>query len=102
MVKTLPAIQEMWVQSLGWKDPLEKEMATYSSILARRIPWIDEPGRLYSSWGRKELGMTQRLTLQSAQNFGPVRVPYFQIGNGSEKLSSITKVIYILSVDSEI
>ena len=102
MVKNLLAMQETWVLSLDGEDALEKEMATYSSILARRIPWIDEPGRLYSSWGRKELGMTQRLTLQSAQNFGPVRVPYFQIGNGSEKLSSITKVIYILSVDTEI
>ena len=46
MVKNLSAIQEMWVQSLGWEDPLEKEMATHSSILAWRIPWTEEPGRL--------------------------------------------------------
>ena len=39
MVKNLPAVQETWVQSLGWEDPLEKEMATYSSILAWEIPW---------------------------------------------------------------
>ena len=47
-VKNLPAMQEAWVQSLGQEDPLEKEMATHSSILAWRIPWIEEPGRLRS------------------------------------------------------
>ena len=40
-------MQETWVQSLGWEDPLKKEMATHSSILAWRIPWTEEPGRLY-------------------------------------------------------
>ena len=45
-VKDLPAIQETWVQSLAWDDPLEKGKATHSSILAWRIPWIEEPGRL--------------------------------------------------------
>ena len=39
-------LQEMWVRSLGWEDPLEKEMATYSSSLAWKIPWMEEPGRL--------------------------------------------------------
>ena len=48
MVKNLPTMQEMWVQSLGQEDLLEKEMAMYSSILALRIPWIEEPGRLQS------------------------------------------------------
>ena len=48
MVKSLPAIQETWVQSLGWEDHLEKEMATYSSILAWTIPWTEEPGELQS------------------------------------------------------
>ena len=47
-VKNLPAVKETWVQFLGWEDPLKKETATYSSILAWRIPWIDEPGRLQS------------------------------------------------------
>ena len=47
-VKHLPAMQEIQVQSLGWEDPLEKEIATHSSILAWRIPWTDEPGRLQS------------------------------------------------------
>ena len=45
-VKRLPAVRETWVQSLGWKDPLEKEMATHSSTLAWKIPWMEEPGGL--------------------------------------------------------
>ena len=45
-LKHLPAMQETWVRSLGQKDPLEKEMATHSSILAWRIPWREEPGGL--------------------------------------------------------
>ena len=48
MVKHLPAMQEIRVQSLGQENPLEKGMATYSSILAWRIPWTEEPGRLQS------------------------------------------------------
>ena len=48
MVKNLPAMRETWVQSLGWKDPLEKGMAIYSSILAWRIPWTEESGGLQS------------------------------------------------------
>ena len=46
MVKCLPTMQKTWVQSLGRGDPLEKEMATHSSILAWKIPWMEEPGRL--------------------------------------------------------
>ena len=48
-VKNLPAMQETWVQSLGWEDPLEKGMATHSSLLAWRIPWTEEPGGLQST-----------------------------------------------------
>ena len=48
MVKRLPEMQETWVQSLGQEDPLEKEMATHSSILAWKIPWSEEPDRLQS------------------------------------------------------
>ena len=48
-LKHLPAMQETWVRSLGWEDPLEKEMATHSSILAWKIPWTEEPGGLYST-----------------------------------------------------
>ena len=47
-VKNLPAVGETWVQYLGQKDPLEKGMATHSSILAWRIPWTEEPGGLQS------------------------------------------------------
>ena len=48
MVKNLPAMQEGQVRSLGQDDPLEKEMATYSSILSWKIPWVEEPGGLQS------------------------------------------------------
>ena len=55
MVKNLPVMQETWVQSLGREDPLEKGMAIYSSILAWRIPCIEEPGRL-QSMGSQRVG----------------------------------------------
>ena len=47
-VKRLPTTREIWVPSLGWEDLLEKEMATHSSILAWKIPWMENPGRLQS------------------------------------------------------
>ena len=47
-VKNLPEMQETWVRSLGWEDPLEEGIATHSSILAWRIPWTEDPGRLQS------------------------------------------------------
>jgi len=47
-LRHLPAMWKSWVRSLGWEDPLEKEMATHSSILAWKIPWTEEPGGLYS------------------------------------------------------
>ena len=43
-------MQEKWVPSLGWEDPLEKEMATHSGILTWKVPWTEEPGGLHSSW----------------------------------------------------
>ena len=55
MVKNLPTVQETWVQSLGQEDSLEKGMATHSSILAWRIPWTEEPGRL-QSMGSQRVG----------------------------------------------
>ena len=58
-VKHLPAVWETWVRSLGWEDPLEEGMATHSSILACRISRKEEPGRLYSPQGCKELDMTE-------------------------------------------
>ena len=62
MVKDLPTIQETQIPSLGWEDPLEKGMATHSSIPAWKIPWTEEPGS-YSPWGGKESDTTERLTL---------------------------------------
>ena len=59
-LKRLPAMWETWVRSLGREDPLEKEMATHSSILAWRIPWREELGGL-QSMGRKESDMTEQL-----------------------------------------
>ena len=62
MVKSLPAMQETWVQSLqSWED-LEKEMATHSSNLAWKIPWTEEPGR-YGPWGHKESDTIEKLHL---------------------------------------
>ena len=56
MVKNPPAVQETQVQSLGHEDPLEKGMATHSSVLARRISWTEEPGRLHSM-GSQRVGL---------------------------------------------
>ena len=55
LVKNPPAMRETWAQSLGWEDPLEKEMATYSGILAWRIPWTGEPDGL-QSMGSQRVG----------------------------------------------
>ena len=52
-----PAVPSL---SLGWEDPLEKEMATHSSTLAWKISWTKEPGRLYSPWGRKDSDTTEK------------------------------------------
>ena len=65
MVKNLPTMMETQVCYLGLEDPLEKGMATHSTILAWRIPWTEEPGGLYSQWDCKESDMTERLTLSS-------------------------------------
>ena len=60
MVKNLPIMRETWAVSLDWEVPLQKEMATHSSVLAWRIPWTEEPG---SPWGCEESDTTKRLTL---------------------------------------
>ena len=60
MVKRLPTMWKTRVRSLGWEDPLEKEMATHSSILAWKIPWTEEPGRL-QFMGCKESDTTEQL-----------------------------------------
>ena len=62
-VKNLPAMWETWVQFLGWEDPLEKEMATQSGVLAWKIPWTEELGRLQS------MGVTKSWTQLSNFHF---------------------------------
>ena len=52
-LKRLPPMRETWVRSLGWEDPLEKEMVAHSSILAWRIPWTEEPGMLQSTGSQR-------------------------------------------------
>ena len=54
LVKNLTVMQETWVRSLGQQDPLQKGMATHSSILAWRIPWTEEPGRLQSMGSKSQ------------------------------------------------
>ena len=69
-VKNLPAMQQTWVQSLGQEDPLEKEVASHSCVLAWRISWTEEPGGL-QSFGHKELDTTEQLSTDAqskAQN----------------------------------
>ena len=61
MVKNLPVKQEMWVRFLCQGDPLEKEMATNSSILAWKIPWTEDPG----AWGHKESDTTEQLNVRT-------------------------------------
>ena len=68
MIKSLPVMQDTWVQSLCQEDPLEKEMATHSSILAWRIPWTMRPGRLQST-GSQRVGhdrVTNTFTFREA------------------------------------
>ena len=73
-IKNLPAMPETRVQSLGWEDPLEKEMATHSSILAWRIPWTEEPGGLQSTGSQSRTRLSEfthyviALGVQAASN----------------------------------
>ena len=75
MVRNLHTMQETWVQSLGQEDPLEKEMATHFSTLAWRIPWTEEPGRLYivqrvsKSWIQQLLTQHQSLEVCKSDFF---------------------------------
>ena len=69
MVKSLPAMQETWVRSLGQEDPLEKAMATRSSTLAWKIPWMEEPGGL-SPPDHKELHGTEQVHFSGLKTDG--------------------------------
>ena len=73
MVKHLPTIRETWVLSLGPEDLLEKEMATPSSILAWKIPWTEEPGRLQCT-GSQSQDTTERLHFTSKANHPPLKL----------------------------
>ena len=79
MIKNLPAIQETWLQSLGWEDPLEKGMTTHSSILAWRVLWTEEPGELQSMGSQRVrqrcTGTTQREGMGREEGGG------FRMGN---------------------
>ena len=61
-IKRLPTVWEIWVQSLGWEDLLEKEMATHSRILAWKTPWTEEPGRLLSEGLQKSQTVSKTTT----------------------------------------
>ena len=60
-VKDLPAVRETWIRFLCQEDPLEKEMATHSSILAWKVPWTEEPGGYIQSMGSQRVRQTERL-----------------------------------------
>ena len=69
VVKHLPTMQEIWIQPLGQEDLLKKEMATHSSILAWKIPWVEEPGRLQSMWWQR-VGHNWATSLTPQQHLG--------------------------------
>ena len=62
-------MQETCVRSLSWEDPLEKGITTHSSILAWRIPWTEQPDRLHTPWGRKELDTTNIFTFTTGVQY---------------------------------
>ena len=102
LVKNPPAMQETWVQSLGWEDPLEKGKATYSSILVWRIPWT-------SPWGHKESDRTERLSLYLLSKLSKIKTYHFKLRlycnrfnlykssnqSNSSILDNIIKITYI-------
>ena len=90
-LKPLPAMQETWVRSLCREDPLEKEMATHSSILTWRIPWTEEPGGPYSLWSPKESDRTEQLRTHTHTNTrSPSSVPFPYTAKSQSMLASIT------------
>ena len=89
MVKNPPAMQEILVQSLGWEDPLKKEMASHTSILTWGIPWREEPGG-YSPRGGKESDMTEQLTLL---------VSHQTSDNSDSKFSSVQSLSHVWLCD---
>ena len=100
MVKNLPAMWETWVQSLGWEDPLEKGMATYSSVFACRIPWTDELGRQQSYKFNEKKMVSVLLTVAALK---PRTVPSksskkFMLNKGMKKLCLVAAVKVLVSL----
>ena len=92
MVKCLPAMQETWVRSLSREDLLEKEMATHSSTLARKIPWMEEPNRLQS------MG-SQRVTHDRVTSLSPSPDMIINSGTAAMKNPGQTKSDNLLYLD---
>ena len=99
-VKSLPAMQETWVQSLCREDPLEKKIATHSSVLTWRIPWAEEPGRL-QSMGSQRVGhnwVTNTFTFIVLPHFGVI-LKNLDLWNNTFLSNSICQpIIYLLHV----
>ena len=104
LVKNLPAnaeMQEMQVQSLGWEDPLEKEMTTHSSILALRIPWTEEPGRLLSigsqkSWTQLSMHTHTHTHTHTDIDMSSKNLCHFTNLHGISKYVTVYKVLLVL------
>ena len=92
-VKNLPAMQDTQVQSLGQEDPLEKGMATHSSILSRRIPWTEEPS---SPCSHKELHMTEQLTLSLFFNYNRIADRHHHLHFTVEETESEEDILHSL------
>ena len=88
MVKSLPAMQETWVRSLGWEDPVEEDMTTHSSIPARRIPWTEEPGRIQST-GSQRVRHNWATTPHCPQNCGVLLGPQIQLSTARNSHFSV-------------
>ena len=96
-VKNPPAKQETRVQSLGWEDPLEKGMATHSSILVWRIPWMEEPGGLQSVGSQRVRNTTQRPTLSLSPPFRAIFTaadPFLSPGHNGNLIFSISPSLW--------
>ena len=98
MVKNPPAMQETWVRSLGWADPLEEGMATHSSILAWRISWTEEPGGLQSM--RSQRVRHNWVTKHSREWNSPGVTPQILPSDGTAGSQSITSFIAFSSVQT--
>ena len=97
-VKNLPAVRETWVQSLGQEDPLEKGMATHSSILAWRIPWTEEPGEL-ASMGSQESDTAYRLNHHHHHSYSETQDMHLRYGTLGRRMSKWRKSPPIISKD---